>query len=118
MQDSDLPAAAPADHPPHTFHPLRASVPKLEAQHVLNIGKTKLHDLLGRGELTAVKNGVRTEVTIASIKDYQASLPPATFKAPAAPRMESLDRLHAKQRQLAAQRRAKRAQRRRSKVRV
>ena len=99
------------------FHPLRTSVPKREAQHVLNIGKTKLHDLLGEGKLDAVKNGPRTEITIESIKRYQASMQRATFKPPGPPRMESLDRLHQKQRQLAAQRRAKRALRHRSKAR-
>jgi hypothetical protein len=99
------------------FHPLRTSVPKREAQHVLNIGKTKLHDLLGEGKLVAVKNGVRTEITVESIKQLQADMPRATFKPPPPPRMESLDKLHAKQRQLAAQRRAKRALQHRTKAR-
>jgi hypothetical protein len=103
--------------PFHSIHPLRASVPKREAQHVLNIGKTKLHDLLGLGLLDAVKNGPRTEITVESIKRLQASLPRATFKPPPPPRMDHLDRLHTRQRQLAAQRRAKRAQRHRSKAR-
>ena len=80
--------------PFHSIHPLRASVPKLEAQHVLNIGKTRLHELLGLGLLDAVKNGTRTEITVESIKRYQASMPPATFKPPGPPRMEHLDQLH------------------------
>ena len=88
-------------------YPLRASVPKLEAQHVLNIGKSKLYELLGRGLLDAVKNGPHTEITVESIKQLQANMPRATFKPPPPPRMESLSKLHAKQRQLAAQRRAK-----------
>ena len=103
--------------PFHSIHPLRASVPKLEAQHVLNIGKTRLHELLGLGLLDAVKNGTRTEITVESIKRYQASMPPATFKTPGPPRMEHLDQLHVRQRELAKQRRAKRALRRRSKAR-
>ena len=63
-----------------------------------------------------MKNGTRTEITVESIKKYQKSLLPATFKPPP-PRMESLSKLHEKQRQLAAQRRAKRALHRRSKAR-
>jgi hypothetical protein len=118
MQDSELPAAAAADFDfPDFIAKLIFSLPKSVAQRVLNIGKTKLHDLLGERKLDAVKNGPHTEITVESIRRYRASLPPATFKPPPKPRMESLDKLHAKQRQLAAQRRAQRAERRRSKAR-
>jgi hypothetical protein len=127
MQDADLPAAAPADISKPNFDlanyiadfiaKLVFSVPKPVAQRVLNIGKTRLHDLLGEGKLDAVKNGQRTEITVESIQKYQRSLPPATFKPPPPPRMENLSKLHAKQRQCAAQRRAKRAEHRRSKAR-
>jgi hypothetical protein len=112
MEDSVSPAA-PADTSPD-FDFLIFSVPKVDAQRILHIGKTKLHDLLGLGLLDAVKNGPRTEITVESIKRYQASMPRVAFKPPGPPRMESLDRLHEKQRQLAARRRA---QRRRSKAR-
>jgi hypothetical protein len=113
MEISELSAAVRADNPLHSFHPLRASVPKPEAMHVLNIGKTKLRDEVALGKLDAVKNGPRTEITVESIKRYQAAMPRVTFTPPPPPRMEALDRLHAKQRQLAAQRRAKRAEHRR-----
>jgi hypothetical protein len=120
MQNSEIPAAAPAGTSPLNFDLISAlifSVPKLDAQRILHIGKTRLYELLGLGLLDGVKNGQRTEITIESIKRYQASLKRVTFKAPASPRLEALDQLHAKQRQLAAQRRAKRAQRHRSKAR-
>jgi hypothetical protein len=114
---SELSAAVPADNLLHSFHPLRASVPKPEAMHVLNIGKTKLRDEVSLGNLDAVKNGPRTEITVESIKRYQANMPRVTFKPPGPPRLENLDQLHEKQRQLAAERRAKRAEHRRSKAR-
>jgi hypothetical protein len=117
MEDSELQAAAPADNPSLNFDFLIFSVPKPVAQRALNIGKTKLHDLLGEGRLDAVKNGPRTEITVESIRRYQASMPRAMFKPPPPPRLENLDRLHAQQRQLAARRRAKRGERRHSKAR-
>jgi hypothetical protein len=100
-----------------SFHPLRTSVPKAEAMHILNIGKTKLHGLLGEGKLVGVKNGPRTDITVKSIQEVLDSRPRVTFKPPPPPRMENLDKLHAKQRQRAEQRRAKRAQLRRFKAR-
>ena len=112
MEISELSAAVLADNPLHSFHPLRASVPKLEAQHVLNMGKTKLRDEVALGKLDAVRNGTRLEITVESIKRYQAAMPRVTFTLPAPPRLESLDKLHEKQRQLAAQRHAKREHRR------
>jgi hypothetical protein len=108
MEDNELSNAVPADNPSPNFDFLIFSVPKPVAQRALNCGKTKLHDLLGLGLLDAVKNGPRTEITVESIRRYQASMPRATFKLPNPPRLEDLDRLHRKQRQLAAQRRAKR----------
>jgi hypothetical protein len=127
MQDSELPATAPADISSTNFDlasyiadfiaRLTVSVPKPMAQAILHIGKTKLEGLVGEGKLDAVKNGPRTEITVESIKRLQASMPRATFKAPPPPRMEHLDKLHAKQRRLAAQWRAKRALRHRSKAR-
>jgi hypothetical protein len=115
MQDSDLLAAAPAETSPN-FDFLIFSVPKLDAQRILHIGKSKLYELLGLGLLDGVKNGQRTEITVESIKRYQAAMQRVTFALPPAPRMKSLDKLHAKQRQRAARRRAKRAKHRLSKV--
>jgi len=102
---SELSAAVLADNPLHSFHPLRASVPKLEAQHVLNMGATKLHDEVALGKLDGVRNGTRLEITVDSIRRYQANMPRVTFKPPPPPRLESLDKLHEKQRQFGAQRR-------------
>jgi hypothetical protein len=127
MQD-DLPAAAPADITSPNFDlanyvadfiaKLTVAVPKPIAQAILHIGKTRLHDLLGDGKLDGVKNGPRTEITVESIKRYQAAMPPARFAPSKPPRLDDLDRLHQKQRRLAAGRRAKRAGHRRSKVRA
>jgi hypothetical protein len=66
-----------------TLHPLKLSIPRLEAQQVLNLGHNKLYGLLRKGELEAVKDGPRTLITIESIKRYQASRPRATFLPPA-----------------------------------
>jgi hypothetical protein len=99
--------------------PLLASliqgVPLPVAGAILHKGRTKIYDLLGKGKLDAVKDGSRTLITIASIRRYQSSLPPATFKPPKPPRLENLDKLHEKQRQRAERRRAAR---RRSKARA
>ena len=125
MEDS-VPPATPADIPTNFdiasfiadfIARLTVSVPKPIAQAILHMGRTKLHEEVSLGKLDAVRNGTRTEITVESIKRYQASMPRVQFKPPGPPRMESLDRLHAKQRQLAAQRRAKRALRHRSKAR-
>jgi excisionase family DNA binding protein len=114
MEDSELSAAAPADNPP--LHSLMHSVPLVVAAEILHVGRSKLYDLLGAGKLEAVKDGTRVLVTVESIRRYQASMPRASFAPPKPPRLDNLDRLHAKQRQRAAQRRAKRAQRHRSKA--
>jgi excisionase family DNA binding protein len=108
----ELSADSPAYNPP--FHFLIHSVPLLVAGEILHIGRTKIYDLLGEGKLQAVKDGTRVMITVESIKQYQASLPPATFARPKPPRLENLDRLHAKQRE---ERTKRRAERRRSKAR-
>jgi hypothetical protein len=94
--------------------PLVKAVPKKKAQAILNMGHTKLYEELGKGNLDAVKDGPRTLITTESILRYQKNRPAAVFKPPGPPRMENLDRLREKH---AAQRRAKRAERRRSKAR-
>ncbi len=89
------------------------SVPLLVAGEILHMGRSKLYDLLGEGKLQAVKDGTRVMVTVESIKQYQASLPPATFARPKPPRLENLDKLHAKQREERVKRRAERRRSRR-----
>jgi hypothetical protein len=86
------------------------AVPPKIAQALLGFGRSKLYEELGKGNLDAVKDGARTLITVESIRRRQASLPRATFKPPKPPRMEDLDRLHAKQR---AERRADRRSSRR-----
>ena len=120
----ELPAAAvPADNPSPNFDfadviaKLTHSVPLDIAGQILHRGRTWLYGALGSGLLDGVKNGPNTEITIESIKRYQANMQRKTFAPPPPPRMEALDKLHEKQRQRAEQRRAKRAQLRRSKAR-
>jgi hypothetical protein len=96
--------------------PLMDAIPRLQAQAVLHMGHNKLYGLLRRGELEAVKDGPRTLITIESIRRYQGARPRATFRPPA-PSQNNFHTLK-KQRQLAEQRRAKRAERRRSKARA
>jgi hypothetical protein len=92
---------------------VQAVLPKI-AQAILGIGRTKMYDELGKGNLAAVKDGPRILITTESIARYQANRPAAVFKQPKPPRMEGLDRLHAKQRE---QRAKRRVERRRSKAR-
>jgi hypothetical protein len=91
------------------------AVPKKKAQAILGMGKTKLYEELGLGNLDAVKDGPRTLITTESILRYQANRPPAVFKRLSPPRLENLDKLHAKQR---AERVKRRAERRRSRRRA
>ena len=107
----ELSADSPAYNPP--LHFLMHSVPLLVAGEILHMGRSKLYDLLGEGKLQAVKDGTRVMVTVESIKQYQASLPPATFARPKPPRLENLDKLHAKQREERVKRRAERRRSRR-----
>ena len=88
------------------------AVPKKKAQAILNMGHTKLYDELGKGNLDAVTDGNRTLITTESILRYQANRPPAIFKRPPPPRLENLERLHAKQRDERAKRRDERRRRR------
>jgi hypothetical protein len=84
------------------------AVPKKKAQGILNMGHTKLYDELGKGNLDAVKDGNRTLITTESILRYQANRPAAVFKRPPPPRLDNLDKLHAKQREERAKQRAER----------
>jgi hypothetical protein len=83
----ELSANSPANPP---FHFLVHSVPLLVAGEILHMGRSKLYDLLGEGKLQAVKDGTRVMVTVESIKQYQDSLPPATFARPKPPRLERI----------------------------
>ena len=109
--DANPHADALVSTPP--FHFLVHAVPIDVACEVLHRGRSKVFELLGQGELEGVRDGNRTLVTVASIRRYQAKMPPAVFKQPSPPRLENLDRLHAKQREERANRRAERRRSRR-----
>jgi excisionase family DNA binding protein len=51
----------------------------------LGLSRDTLYRLIGAGRLTALKHGKKTLVTVASLRDYAASLPPAKIKAPIKP---------------------------------
>jgi hypothetical protein len=111
MQPDSNPAAdALASNP---FHFLIKSVPLKIASQVLHRGRSWLYDAVGAGLLDAVKNGPNTEITVESIRRYQASMPRASIRPPKPPRLEDLDKLHARQREDRAKRRAERRRSRR-----
>jgi Helix-turn-helix domain len=88
------------------LHHLR---PKI-AQAILGMGRSKMYEALGRGELTAVKDGAKTLITVESIREYQARRPVAKFTPPPARSMDGLNKLNETLRAKAA---AKRTARRR-----
>jgi hypothetical protein len=58
--------------------PIHVSVK--DAARLCGICVTSLYLAIGRGELTAVKDGAKTKITYASIKQREASLPLAKIK--------------------------------------
>src|SRR5215469_11725301 len=86
MPAHDAPASPLAD-------PLLAglvkSVKPTVAQAILCIGRSKMYDELGRGNLDAVRDGSRILITTESIARYQAQRQPAVFKAPPVRRNEN-----------------------------
>jgi hypothetical protein len=59
------------------------AVPLREAMRLLgDKSHSTLYELLGRGQLNAVKDGVKTLITLESIRRYSAGLPPAKIKPP------------------------------------
>lgn len=62
-----------------TIEPL--GVKKSEVARVLGCSIATVNRLLVSGSLFAVKRGASTLVTLASLRSYEASLPPASFGA-------------------------------------
>jgi excisionase family DNA binding protein len=58
---------------------LHLSVPNACARH--NVSRSVLYLLIGAGKVTAVKNGRRTLINVASLDAHFANLPPAQIKA-------------------------------------
>ena len=48
----------------------------------LGLSRDTIYRLIGAGRLTALKHGKKTLVTVASLRDYVASLPEAKIKPP------------------------------------
>jgi hypothetical protein len=64
-----------------TVEPLMVPIP--EAQRFSGLSRSEIYRRLAGGDILAVKNGSRTLVVMESLRLYLASLPPATFRAPA-----------------------------------
>lgn len=54
-----------------------------EAADVLRRGKTALYELLGRGEIAAVKIGSRTLIKRSELDRFLSAAPPAVVRRPA-----------------------------------
>jgi hypothetical protein len=63
------------------IEPLAATIPN--ASRLSGMSRSELYRRLAAGDIRAVTNGGRTLIVMASVRDYLASLPPATFRAPA-----------------------------------
>jgi hypothetical protein len=67
---------------PNTVEPF--AVPLKEAQRLLgDMSHSQIYNVIGRGELEAVKDGGKTLITMRSIWARQESLPPAKIRAAA-----------------------------------
>jgi len=62
------------------LEPALVTVPN--AARFLGQGKSTIYELMGLGEIEAVKAGARTLLKVPSLKRYAASLPPAKIKPP------------------------------------
>jgi hypothetical protein len=68
---------------------VQAVRPKI-CQAILGIGRSKMYEALGRGDLAAVRDGSRILITTESIRRYQANRPPANFAPPKPHHFEKL----------------------------
>lgn len=55
-----------------------------DATRVSGLSRSRLYEILARGEIEARKAGKRTLIVAESLKSYVERLPPATFRAPQA----------------------------------
>jgi hypothetical protein len=60
--------------------PILCSVP--QGCQMLSIGTQGMYDLIGAGQVEAVKRGTRTLLVVESLKAYAKALPRATVAAP------------------------------------
>jgi hypothetical protein len=64
-----------------TIDPITA--PISDAVRISGLSRSEIYRRLAVGDILAVKNGSRTLILMASVRDYLARLPAATFRAPA-----------------------------------
>ena len=60
--------------------PILATIP--DAVKLSGVGRTKLYQMIGAGEIEARKAGARTLVVVASLMAWLEALPPARIAAP------------------------------------
>jgi hypothetical protein len=60
--------------------PILCSVP--QGCQMIGIGTQGMYDLIGAGEVRAVKRGTRTLLVVESLKEYAAKLPAAIIAPP------------------------------------
>jgi hypothetical protein len=72
----------PVPLPPASLRPFAVPL-RREARRLLgNKSYSSIYEAIGRGELTAVKDGQKTLLTLESIERYMRSLPAAKIKPP------------------------------------
>ncbi len=64
---------------PETISPLAFTIPG--AVRASGLARSRLYDLMEKGEIAAFKAGRRTMIRADSLRDYLASLPPAVMGA-------------------------------------
>lgn len=55
---------------------------------IYGLSRSEIYRRLAAGDLRAVKNGKTVLIVAESVREYLASLPPATYRAPAASHTE------------------------------
>ena len=63
-----------------SLEPLVVSVQ--EAERITGLGKTRIYEELGKGNIIAKKSGTRTLIIFGSLRKYIEALPNATFRKP------------------------------------
>ena len=63
------------------IEPLAATIPN--TTRITGMSRSEIYRRLAAGDIRAVKNRNRTLILLDSVRAYLASLPPATFRAPA-----------------------------------
>lgn len=63
------------------LEPVTATFPTVT--RIYGLSRSELYRRLAGGEIRAVKNGKTVLIVVETVRQYLASLPPATYRAPA-----------------------------------